>query len=115
MAKKVIDVPFSPDGKIHSVHPWYRGITKPNYIFTDTLAFEDTSSSTSSTHVEWRSTITGIRYTTTITELDKILIGTSGLTVTLTPILTISGDFTFRKQGTSVFLTFANDNTITFR
>ena len=106
MAKKEIDVPFDDEGNQYT-YAWSRTKTVPNYVFTDTLVFIAIHRGTSTDHIKWRSKTTGKFFTSGSAELEKLLSGITECTITLTPELTINGAFTFRKSGTSVFLTFA--------
>jgi hypothetical protein len=106
--KKQFKVPFDKNGNHMTTtqnYPWIVGKEVDNYEFIATLKYQGWEGSRSGIFVIW-SEENGKQYRSSMKMLDEILNGSANVTdLSLSDVLTISGTFTFKKQGTAVLLT----------
>lgn len=100
--KKQIKVPFWKDTGNHCVYPYSQTNLVDNYEFTTTLIYNGYKQSRSGLHIKWLDE-TGKEYISSEMLLDQVLIGRFPFSKVETK-LAITGTFTFKKQGTSIFL-----------
>ena len=114
--KKEIEVPFDKEGNQITYarkDSWQvrDGLVtfKPNFIFKADLRYEGFSRGRSALNIIWRDQTTGKTYMSGMSLLDSVLSGKSNIARGFEEDddpseLYLFGDFTFKKQGTSVLL-----------
>ncbi len=102
--KKQIKVPFWKDTGNHCVYPYSQTnlVEVDNYEFTTILIYSGYKQSRAGLHVKWIDE-TGKEYISSEMLLDQVLSGQYPFERT-EGRLSIYGTFTFKKQGTSIFL-----------
>lgn len=107
--KKDFKIPFIGKKQITDGRGYNEGSTYneiDNKIFKATLTYDKIEHSASTSLITWYDTNSGYTYISTSELLHNILKGESQNVVFIDNLVfTIIGEFTFRKQGRSVFLT----------
>ena len=100
--KKEFKVPFWKDNGNHTVYPYRETDLIDNYEFTTSLIYNGYKQSRSGLHIKWIDE-NGKQYISSEMLLDQVLSGNYPFSKVETK-LAITGTFTFKKQGTSIFL-----------
>lgn len=104
--KKQFKVPFDKNGNQLSYN-WYQSTEVDNYEFNETLFYDSFERGRSALNIVWKNG-EGKQFRSGMLMLDEILNGSAPITdSSLNDSLSISGKFTFKKQGTAILLTFA--------
>lgn len=108
--KQPIKIPFDEKGNQLTYDESWKKITwKDNYTFSTTLVYKNYSRGRSSVQFEW-SDMKGTLYYMSASIMNAVLRGEMDVIVTSGRVdergpITVTGEFTFRKQGSNYFLT----------
>jgi len=107
--KNQIQVPFIGDKQVTWFYEHNKSVKLvDNYTFKSTLRYVGFSRGRSALNIEWLDLSNNKTYHSGMSLLDESLKGNNNPSVSeIAQIFQIEGEFTFKKQGTSILLTYA--------